>query len=142
MKTFSVKSADIKRETHTIDASEQILGRLAARVAVLLMGKNKTTFSRAMDIGDIVVVVNAEKIKVSGKKPLQKMYYRHSGYPGGFRKDTFEKMMEVHPDRVIEYAVKGMLPTNRLRARMLKRLRIYPGELPVPVKPEPVTAAE
>ena len=142
MKTMTVKSADIKRETHTIDASEQMLGRLATQVAILLMGKHKTTFSRAMDIGDIVIVVNAEKIKVSGKKPLQKMYYRHSGYPGGFRKDTFEKMMEIHPDRVIEYAVKGMLPTNRLRARMLKRLRIYPGELPVPVKAEPVPAAE
>jgi large subunit ribosomal protein L13 len=142
MKTMTVKSADIKRETHTIDASEQMLGRLATQVAILLMGKHKTTFSRAMDIGDIVIVVNAEKIKVSGKKPLQKMYYRHSGYPGGFRKDTFEKMMEIHPDRVIEYAVKGMLPTNRLRARMLKRLRIYPGELPVPVKTEPVPAAE
>jgi len=133
MKTYSTKLADIKRKSHTIDASEKVLGRLASQIAVLLMGKNKEIFTRNMDVGDYVVVINAEKVRVSGKKPEQKMYYRHSGYPGGFKSTTLEKMMDTHPSRVIEYAVKGMLPTNRLRARMMKRLRIYSGEIPVAV---------
>ena len=130
MKTYSTKLADIKRESYTIDASDQILGRLAARIAVLLMGKDKPLFTRNMDVGDFVIVTNAEKIKVTGNKIQQKTYYRHSGYPGGLKSTTLGKMMTTHPDRVIEYAVKGMLPTNRLRARMMKRLRIYPGEIP------------
>ena len=130
MKTYSTKLADIKRESYTIDASDQILGRLAARIAVLLMGKDKPLFTRNMDVGDFVIVTNAEKIKVTGNKIQQKTYYRHSGYPGGLKSTTLGKMMSTHPDRVIEYAVKGMLPTNRLRARMMKRLRIYPGEIP------------
>jgi len=142
MKTYITKLTDIKRETHTIDASEQILGRLSVRIADLLMGKGKTVFVRNMDVGDFVVVTNAVKVKVSGKKPEQKLYYRHSGYPGGLRIDNFDKLMETHPDRVIEFAVKGMLPTNRLRARMLKRLRIYAGEVPIQVKAEKVTTPE
>jgi large subunit ribosomal protein L13 len=137
MKTYSTKLDDIKRASHTLDASGQVLGRLATRAATLLMGKDKTTFTRHLDTGDFVVITNAEKIKVTGNKPEQKMYYRHSGYPGGFKSTTLEKMMETHPDRVIEYAVKGMLPTNRLRARMMKRLRIYAGEAPAPVKTAP-----
>jgi large subunit ribosomal protein L13 len=142
MKTYSTKLDDIKRANHTLDASGQILGRLATRAATLLMGKDKTIFARNMDTGDFVVIINAEKVKVTGNKPEQKMYYRHSGYPGGFKSTTLEKMMGTHPDRVIEFAVKGMLPTNRLRARMMKRLRIYAGEAPAPVKTAPANTPE
>lgn len=129
MKTYSTKLSDIKREWHVIDAADNILGKLATQVAILLMGKRKPLFSRHMDMGDFVVIVNAEKIQVTGNKPLQKIYYRHSGYPGGLKSVSLEKMMQTHPTRVIESAVKGMLPKNRLRARMMKRLRIYIGEI-------------
>jgi large subunit ribosomal protein L13 len=142
MKTYSTKLTDIKRESHTIDASEQVLGRLATQIAVLLMGKNKPTFARNMDVGDFVTVINAGKINVSGKKPEQKMYYRHSGYPGGLKSTSLDAMMESHPTRVVEYAVKGMLPTNRLRAQMMKRLRIYDGEIPTPVNKKPIVTSE
>ncbi len=143
MKTYSTKLTEVKRANHTLDASDQILGRLATRAATLLMGKNKPIFSRNIDTGDFVTVINAEKVKVTGNKPEQKMYYRHSGYPGGFRITNFDKMMETHPERVIEAAVKGMLPTNKLRAQMMKRLRIFPGEAPAPVKTKaPAAAAE
>ncbi len=140
MKTYSTKLDDIKRESYTLDASGQVLGRLATRAATLLMGKNKAIFTRHLDVGDFVVIVNAEKVKVTGNKPAQKMYYRHSGYPGGFKSTNLAKMMETHPDRVIESAVKGMLPTNHLRARMLKRLKVYAGEAPVPVKIAPAAS--
>jgi len=136
MKTYSTKLSDIKRESHTIDASGQVLGRLATRIASLLMGKHKTMYERHLDTGDIVVVFNAEKIVVTGKKAEQKMYYRHSGYPGGLKTESYEQLIEKHPERVIEHAVRGMLPQNKLRARMMKRLRIYAGASPVPVKAE------
>jgi large subunit ribosomal protein L13 len=142
MKTYSTKSSDIKRENHTLDASDQTLGHLAAHIAVLLMGKNKPVFTRNIDIGDYVTVINAGKINVSGKKLEQKMYYRHSGYPGGFKSTSLNALMENHPTRVIEYAVKGMLPTNRLRAQMMKRLRIYAGELPRQVDIKTVITSE
>ena len=128
MKTYSTKASDIKREWHLIDASDKILGRLATQIAGLLMGKHKPIFSRSMDTGDFVVVINAEQIQVTGNKIKQKTYYRHSGYPGGLKSINLERMMQTHPTRVIEYAVKGMLPTNRLRADMMKRLRVYTGE--------------
>ncbi len=128
MKTYSTKASDIKREWHVIDASEKILGRVATQAASLLMGKHKPIFARHLDVGDYVVVVNAEKIRVTGDKLKQKMYYRHSGYPGGFRSDTLERVLATHPTRVIEHAVKGMLPHNRLEARMMKRLRVFIGE--------------
>jgi len=138
MNTYSVKLTDIKRANHTIDASGQVLGRLATHVAGLLMGKQKTMFARHMDTGDFVTVINAEKIKVTGKKTEQKTYNRHSGYPGGFKSVSYKEMMAAHPDRIIEFAVQGMLPQNRLRAKMLKRLRIYAGEIPAQVKTAPV----
>jgi large subunit ribosomal protein L13 len=141
MKTYSAKLSEIKREKHTIDASDQVLGRLATRVAGLLMGKSKVTFSRSMDIGDFVIVTNAKKIKLTGKKPEQKMYYRHSGYPGGLRSENFDSLIETHPERAIEFAVKGMLPTNRLRARMMKRLTVHTGALPVKTKVEKAAPA-
>jgi len=128
MKTYSTKVSDIKREWHVIDASDKILGRLATQVASLLMGKHKPIFSRNMDTGDFVVVINADKIRVTGNKAKQKLYYRHSGYPGGLKSISLEKMMQTNPPRVIEHAVKGMLPHNRLGASMLKKLRVYAGD--------------
>ena len=110
-----------------MDASGKVLGRLATQVACLLMGKHKPMFSRNLDTGDFVIVINAEKICVTGNKAKQKVYYRHSGYPGGLKKVTFEKMMQTKPTRVIEHAVKGMLPHNRLGVSMMKKLRVYVG---------------
>jgi len=128
MKTYSTKASDIERQWHVIDASDKILGRLATQIAGLLMGKQKPIFSRNLDMGDFVVVINADKIRVTGNKMKQKLYYRHSGYPGGLKSITLEKMMQTNPCRVIEHAVKGMLPHNRLGARMLKKLRVYVGD--------------
>ena len=128
MKTYAVKQCDIKRDWHVIDASDQILGRLATRIANLLMGKHKPTFTRNMDVGDYVVVTNADKIRITGDKLKQKMYYRHSGYPGGLKSISLEKMMQTKPTWVIEHAVKGMLPHNRLGNKILKKLRVYTGD--------------
>ncbi|MFC1941475.1 50S ribosomal protein L13 [Chloroflexota bacterium] len=128
MKTYSTKASDIKREWHIVDASGKVLGRLATQIASLLMGKHKPIFSRHLDTGDYVVVTNAEKVSVTGNKTKQKLYYRHSGYPGGFKSISLEMLMQTHPTRVIEHAVKGMLPHNRLSARMMKRLRVYVGD--------------
>jgi large subunit ribosomal protein L13 len=128
MKTYSPKAADIERQWHVIDASDQVLGRLATQAAGLLMGKHKPTFSRHMDTGDFVVVINASKVRVTGNKTEQKFYYRHSGYPGGLKSISLEKMMQTDPTRVIEHAVKGMLPHNRLGAQMMKKLKVYAGE--------------
>ena len=127
MKTYSVKASDIKREWHIIDASDEILGKLATRVARLLSGKHKPMFARNMDVGDFVVVINASKVRFSGNKMKQKTYYHHSGYPGGLRSEKLEDLMEKYPERVIENAVKGMLPRNKLNAKMMKRLRIFAG---------------
>ena len=128
LKTYSTKASEIEREWHLIDASDKILGKIATQVATLLMGKHKPIFCRHLDTGDYVVVLNAEKVRVTGNKTKQKFYYRHSGYPGGFKSISLEKMMQTHPTRVIEHAVKGMLPHNRLGAQMLKKLRIYVGD--------------
>jgi large subunit ribosomal protein L13 len=128
MKTVSVKAGDIKREWHTIDAADEVLGKLATRAANLLMGKHKPLFSRNADVGDFVVVTNAAKIQVTGNKAGQKLYRSHSGYPGGLKTVSMDKMMETYPERVIEHAVKGMLPKNHLNAKMMKRLRVYKGD--------------
>ncbi len=128
MKTYATKASEIEREWHVIDASGKILGRLATQAARLLMGKQKPIFSRHLDVGDFVVVINAEKVRVTGNKPKQKLYYRHSGYPGGLKSISLEQMMQTDPTRVIEYAVKGMLPHNRLGAGMRKRLKVYVGQ--------------
>ncbi len=128
MKTYSTKPSDIERQWHVVDASGKILGRLATQVASLLMGKHKPIFSYNLDTGDFVVVINADKVRVTGNKAKQKVYYRHSGYPGGLKSITLEKMMQTNPTRVIEYAVKGMLPHNRLGASMRKKLRVYAGD--------------
>ncbi len=128
MKTYSVKASEIKREWHLVDASDQVLGRLATRIARLLMGKHKPTFTRNLDTGDCVVVINAEKVRLTGDKAKQKVYRRHSGYPGGLKTVSYEKMMATHPTRIIEHAVKGMLPHTRLGNSMIKKLRVYAGE--------------
>lgn len=127
-KTYVTRASEIDRQWHEIDAAGQVLGRLSTRIAGLLMGKHKPSFCRNLDMGDFVVVTNAEKVRVTGNKLKQKTYYRHSGYPGGIKSLSLEQMLETHPTRVIEYAVRGMLPQNKLRAGMLKRLRIYTGE--------------
>ena len=127
MKTYSARPVDIKRETHVIDAAEQTLGRLSIRVARLLMGKHKPIYTPTIDTGDFVVVINAAKVRVTGKKAEQKVYYRHSNYPGGLKSITLGKMMQQFPTRAIEYAVKGMLPHTRLGAQMNKKLRVYAG---------------
>ena len=128
MKTYSVKVSEIKRDWHVIDATDQVLGRLATRVARLLMGKHKPIFSRNLDVGDYVVIINADKVRVTGDKAKQKVYYRHSGYPGGLKSITYDKLMQTNPTRVIEHAVKGMLPHTRLGASIMKKLKVYVGD--------------
>ena len=127
MKTYSAKASDIERQWHVIDASGKTLGRLATRIARLLMGKHKPIYSPNQDTGDFVVVINADKIQVTGNKTETKLYYRHSGYPGGFKSVPLGKMMQVAPTRVIEHAVRGMLPHTRLGAKMKKKLKVYAG---------------
>ena len=128
MKTYSARPADIERQWHVLDASEKTLGRLSTQIARLLMGKHKPMFTPNQDTGDFVVVINADKVRVTGNKARQKLYYRHSGYPGGLKSVTLEKTMQNNPARVIEHAVKGMLPHTRLGDGMRKRLRIYAGD--------------
>ena len=128
MKTYSTRASDIERQWHVLDASGQILGRLATRAARLLMGKDKSIFTRNLDTGDHVVIVNADKIQFTGDKATKKIYYRHTGYPGGLKSVSLEKMMQTNPAWVVEHAIKGMLPHNRLGARMFKKLRIYTGD--------------
>jgi large subunit ribosomal protein L13 len=135
VKTYSIKASEIKREWHVIDATDQVLGRLATQVARLLMGKHKPIFTQHLDTGDYVVIINADKVRVTGNKAEQKVYYRHSGYPGGLKSISYDKLMETNPTRVIEHAVKGMLPHTRLGAEMMKKLRVYVGDThPHPVK--------
>ncbi len=128
IKTYSTKASDIKREWHVVDANNQVLGKVATQVASLLMGKHKALFNRNGDVGDYVVVLNAEKIRVTGDKARQKEYHTHSGYPGGFKTTTLEEVLATHPERAIEHAVKGMLPKNRLEDRMMVRLKVIVGE--------------
>jgi large subunit ribosomal protein L13 len=127
LKTYQPKAKEVKRAWHTIDAKGEVLGRLSSKVAIILMGKNKPTYSTHMDSGDNVVVINAEKFVVTGKKAEQKVYRGHSGYPGGFKEAKFEKVLKEHPERIIEHAVSGMLPDNRLKAERMKRLKIVIG---------------
>jgi large subunit ribosomal protein L13 len=127
MKTYSPKAKDIEREWWVIDATDKTLGRIATQVANLLMGKHKSIYAPHIDTGDYVVVINAAKVRVTGKKAEQKVYYRHSGYPGGLKSQRLEELFSKDPARVIELAVKGMLPHNSLGRAMFKKLKIYPG---------------
>jgi large subunit ribosomal protein L13 len=127
MKTYSPKAKEITRAWYLVDAEGQVLGRLASEVAKVLRGKHKPTFAPHLDLGDHVVVINAEKVRLSGEKAGKKLYYRHSGYPGGLQEVPFERMLSRHPERVIEQAVRGMLPKNRLGRKMAKKLMVYRG---------------
>ena len=128
MSTNVISAKDIKREKFTIDATGKILGRLATEIATILMGKKKPGFVPYLDTGDFVVVTNASKVKLSGKKMQTKKYTRHSGYPGGLRVETFDKVIIKKPEFIIEHAVKGMLPHNKLGQKMFKKLKVFSGE--------------
>ncbi len=127
MKTFDTKPADIKREWYLVNAEGKTLGRLASGIARLLKGKHKTYYTPHLDCGDYVVVVNAEKIRVTGKKLEEKFYYHHSGYPGGMKKTVLRDQLAKHPDRVIKAAVWGMVPHGRMGRVMFKKLKVYGG---------------
>ncbi len=127
MRTYMPKASEIVRDWYVVDAAGQTLGRLAARVARLLMGKHKPTYTPHMDMGDHVIVVNAAKIRVTGKKLRDKLYIWHTGYPGGLRQRTLEQMMQRDPAQVVRIAVEGMLPKTRLGRAMAKKLRVYAG---------------
>ncbi len=127
MRTYIPKKDEIEREWLVVDASNQVLGRLATEIARLLRGKHKPTFTPHMDTGDFVVVVNAERVVLTGRKLDDKKYYRHSGRPGSLKTETAREALEKHPERVIRAAVWGMLPKNRLGRRLLKKLKVYAG---------------
>jgi large subunit ribosomal protein L13 len=128
IRTYSPKLDDIQREWFVVDAKDQTLGRLATQIATLLRGKHKPIYTPHMDVGDFVIVVNADKIRVTGNKLDQKIYYRHSGYPGGIKSRTLRELLDRYPDRVIRLAVRGMLPKNRLGRATIKKLKIYAGD--------------
>ena len=127
MKTYTVRKGDIKREWYVVDAQGKTLGRLASEIASILRGKHKPIYVPHLDCGDYVIVVNAEKVRVTGKKLDQKFYYRHSGYPGGLKSINLRDQLQKHPTRVLEAAVRGMLPKNRLGRAMIKKLKVYAG---------------
>ena len=127
IKTFIAKKENIQRDWHLIDATDKVLGRMASRIAMILQGKTKPIYTPHVDTGDFVVVTNAEKIKLTGNKINEKMYYTHSGYPGGFKEIPIKKWMEKHPDRIVTLAVKRMLPKTKLGNAMLKKLKVYAG---------------
>jgi large subunit ribosomal protein L13 len=127
MKTYSAKSAEVKRGWYLIDASGKTLGRLASEVARRLKGKHKPEYTPHVDTGDYIIVVNAEKVAVTGNKTDDKMYHRHTGYPGGIKSLSFKQLIDKHPDRVISLAVKGMLPRNPLGRSMFSKLKVYAG---------------
>ena len=129
MNTTSIRSNEINRDWFVVDAEGHILGRLASEIAQILRGKKKPSFTPHMDMGDFVVVINADKIKVSGKKEEDKSYFRHSGYPGGITQISLKQVRQVYPERIIMNAVKGMLPRNRLGRKLLTHLKVYSGEL-------------
>ncbi len=128
MKTYLPKVDQIERNWHVVDAQGQVLGRLATRIATVLMGKDKPIYTDFLDTGDFVVVVNAEKVRLTGQKLDNKKYYSHSRYPGGLKETTARQLLAEHPERVLSFAVKGMLPKNKLGSRMLKRLKVYKGQ--------------
>ncbi len=128
MRTYSAKASDIQREWWVVDAAGQTLGRMATRIATILRGKHKPMYTPHMDCGDHVIVINAGKIQVTGKRLDQKVYYRHSGYPGGLKSITLRDQLQKHPTRAIQLAVRGMLPKNRLGRQMIKKLRVYASD--------------
>ena len=127
MKTYQAKPGEVEREWLLIDATDQVLGRLATKAAHILKGKHKPQYTPNVDTGDFVIVINADKIRLTGNKAADKKYYRHSGYPGGLKSESFELAMQKHPERVIEHAVKGMLPKNTLGRQQGMKLKVYAG---------------
>jgi large subunit ribosomal protein L13 len=127
MKTFTAKASDIVQNWYVVDAKGKVLGRLATQVSMILRGKNKPIFTPHMDTGDFVIIVNAEKVKLTGKKLKDKKYYRHTGYPGGIKEISAEKLLQEKPAMVIFKAVSGMLPKNRLGRQLIKKLKVYAG---------------
>ncbi|MBX9599276.1 MAG: 50S ribosomal protein L13 [Burkholderiales bacterium] len=128
MKTFSAKAHEVNHEWFVVDAQDKVLGRLAAKIAHVLRGKHKAIYTPHVDTGDFIVVTNADKLVVTGKKTLQKIYYRHTGYPGGIYSRTFNQMLEKAPEKILINAVKGMLPKGPLGYAMIKKLKVYAGE--------------
>lgn len=128
MKTYIAKEKDIKREWYLVDAKDKVLGRLAARIASILIGKHKVIYSPHQDTGDEIVVINARKVRTTGKKSSEKLYSRYSAYPGGLNQETLETVMKKKPEYVIRHAVKGMLPKNKLGTKLLSKLKVYPDE--------------
>lgn len=126
--TKATKITEVTRDWHLVDLKNKVLGRAGTEIALFLMGKAKPYFVRNLDCGDFVVVINAKDVKVTGKKQTEKMYYRHSGYPGGFKGESFADLLERRPEEVITHMVKGMLPQNRLRDKMMQRLFVFKGE--------------
>lgn len=137
MKTFSAKSNQVQRDWYIVDASDKVLGRLASEIAHRLRGKHKPEYTPHVDTGDYIVVVNAEKIAVTGNKANDKVYYHHTGHPGGIKSTRFKDMIEKHPTRVIEAAVKGMMPKNKLGRAMLSKLKVYAGDQHVHAAQQP-----
>ena len=127
MRTYSPKVGDAVRNWHVIDAQDVVLGRLATHAAVLLRGKHKATFAPHMDMGDFVVIINAEKVALTGNKAISKFEHRHSGFPGGLRSTVYGELIEKHPTRLVEKAIKGMLPKNRLGQQVASKLKVYAG---------------
>ena len=128
MRTFTQKQEEIERNWYIVDAEGETLGRLASRIAPILKGKHKPVYTPHLDCGDYVIIVNAEKVRVTGRKMDQKLYYRHSGYPGGLRSISLKDQLAKHPERVLQAAIRGMLPKNKLGRRMLKKLKVYAGD--------------
>lgn len=126
-KTFQIKAGELENNWYVVDATDKVLGRLAARIATILQGKHKPTYTPHMDTGDYIVVVNASKIKLTGKKAEMKTYNHHTGYIGGLKEIPLARMMEKHPEQILTHAVKGMLPKTKLGAKMLKKLKVYMG---------------
>ena len=127
MKTYAAKEIEIKRQWHLVDAEGKVLGRMASRIADVLRGKHKPFYTPNVDTGDFVVVINAGKVVVTGKKAQQKVYQRYSGYPGGLKEIKYADMLERHPERIIRLAVRRMIPSNKLGRRVLKKLKVYRG---------------
>ncbi len=128
MRTFMAKAADIDRKWYLVDAADKPLGRVASEIAQILRGKHKVEFTPHVDTGDFVIVINSEKVALTGKKMVQKIYYRHSGYPGGIKAIPYGELLKRKPEKAIELAVKGMLPHNKLGRAVIKKLKVYPGE--------------
>ena len=128
MRTFSVKKEEIERDWYVVDAAGQTLGRLASRIATILKGKHKPIYTPHLDCGDFVIVLNADKIRVTGRKMDQKFYYRYSGYPGGLSQISLRDQLARHPERVLQAAIRGMLPKNKLGRQMIKKLKVYAGD--------------